>query len=118
MNFATKLIISAITIGFTVFGGIYTGFEKIDNRMDDKVAKGKKEVIALVKVMNTNNRTLIKSQDTKVAVQIAAVNGEMIEMRKDIRAILGIARKHQVFVNSNKPLYTIQEPTISQGKHL
>lgn len=118
MNFTTKLIISALTIGFTVFGGIYTGFEKIDNRMDDKVAKGKKEVVELVKSMNNENRIIIDAQDSKTAVQMVAVNNEMVEMKKDIRAILGIARKHQVFVNTDKPLYTIQEPTISQGKHL
>jgi hypothetical protein len=117
MNFFTKLAISAITIGFTIFGGIYTGFEKIDNRMDSKVEKGKKEVLSIVTLVQNENIAAIKAQDDKVTVQLVSINGEISEARKDIRSLLGIARRRQVFVKTEIPTYTIKE-SISQGNRL
>ena len=119
MRFATKLITSALTIGFTVFAGIWTGFEKIDNRMDKKVSEGKKEVLLLVDGANKKTDAVIKAQDEKVSVQLLAIRNEMGEVRKDVRVILGIARKSQVFVEKKaNSYYTNTETHNSKGNHL
>jgi hypothetical protein len=120
MNFATKLVISLIAISTTVVGSIWTGFEALDGRMDGKVEAGKKEVYHLLGEMKSDRDAALKAQDEKVSVQIAALHGEMIEMRKDVRSILYINRRlQQVELEKKGDLpYTSYKPTTKDGESL
>lgn len=107
MNFATKLIVAVITISATIVGSIWTGFETLDGRMDGKVKEGKKEVLTIVYALKEERNALIKAQDDKVSVQLAALQSEMGEVRKDVRVILGITRRQQVLLQKEaETLYT------------
>lgn len=118
MKFFTKVAISAISIGFTVFAGIWGGFEEIDKRMDDKVSKGRKEVLEIVYNLKDDEASLHKAQDEKFTVQMVAVNTNMLELKKDVRTILLITRKQQAFIeNKGKSYYTVRE-TENKGNHL
>lgn len=105
MNFATKLVISLISIAVTVVGSIWAGFETLDGRMDLKVKAGKEEVYHLMSEMEKSHSGALKAQDDKVGVQFVALHGEMIEMRKDIRSILTLSRR-QVVLKGEGPQYT------------
>jgi hypothetical protein len=93
MNFATKLVISLIAISTTVVGSIWTGFETLDGRMDQKVEAGKKEVYHLMNELKNDRDAAMKAQDEKVSVQFVALHGEMIEMRKDVRTLIILERR-------------------------
>lgn len=98
MNFGTKLIVSIITISATIVASIWTGFETIDSRMDGKVKEGKKEVLTLVYTLRNESTSLLKAQDDKVGVQLAALHNDVGEVRKDVRTMLGIVKRSQAFV--------------------
>ena len=117
MKFATKLIVATITIAGTIVGSIWTGFETIDGRMDTKVKEGKAEVLNIIHTFREERNALLKAQDDKVTVQITALNSQMGEIKKDVRAILGIARSQKVvFEKTPTPQYTNLEPENKETK--
>lgn len=119
MNFFVKLTIGFVTIASAVCGGIWGAFEINDARMDYKDDKVKKEVLTIVYGLKDERNALMKAQDEKFAIQMVAVNENMREIKKDVRSILGIARKSQVFVdNANKSYYTVRETENTKGNHL
>jgi hypothetical protein len=96
MKFMTKLMVAVITISATIVGSIWTGFETLDDRMDSKVSEGKKEVMTIIYNLKDERNALIKAQDDKVSVQLAAINNDIGEVRKDVRSLLGLVRRSQV----------------------
>lgn len=119
MNFVTKLIVSIITISCTIVASLWGAFEILDLRMDRKVDGGKKEVLTIVYNFKSERNALIKALDDKNTVQFVALAKDVTETRKDIRTLLNIARKAQVF--NPKPeehSYTIMELRHNEGKHL
>lgn len=116
MNFATKLIISVITIAGTIVASIWTGFEKIDSRMDNKVNEAKVEVYSRLSEVKEDNKVLLKAQDDKVAVQLVAITNDIGEVRKDVRSLLGIARKSQVFMYK-RPNYYYTDSKTKKGNN-
>ena len=86
--------------------------------MDDKVKEVKVEIYDKIHSLRDERNSLLKAQDEKFAVQMVAVNSNIGEIKKDVRAILGIARKSQVFVDkSGKTHYTVIEQG-NKGNHL
>lgn len=108
MNFTTKLIVSILTISATIVGSIWTGFETLDGRMESKVKEGKEEVLTIVYHMKNERNALLKAQDDKVAVQFQALTNDMQEIKKDVRAILGLTKK-KIVENKDDSLYTKNE---------
>lgn len=96
MNFATKLIISAITIGFTVFGGIYTAFEKNDSRMDSKVAKSEKEIYSEISDLKIERKELMQAQDDKFKAEVGGLKGQLISMDNKLNILIGLNKRREV----------------------
>lgn len=92
MNFATKLIVAIITISATIVGSIWTGFETLDGRMDDKVKEGKAEVITLMTNMKQARDMEIKLRDENLRVEIVAIKDGMSEIKEDIRGLYRIGK--------------------------
>lgn len=87
--------------------------------MDAKVKEAKVEVYDKINTIHGEGKALLKAQDEKIAVQIMAVNNNMVEMKKDIRSILILSRKTQAKLEKRQEsYYTINEPTTSKGNHL
>lgn len=104
MKFFTKLAVSVITIAVTIIGSIWGGFEHLDSRMESKVEAGKKDVLAIVYQVRGEGNALLKANDEKTSVQLAALNSQMIEMRKDVRSILGLTRR-QATLKTTREMY-------------
>lgn len=98
MKFVTKLVVAVITISATIVGSIWTGFETLDSRMDKKVKDGENRVKTIIYDLKEERNAMIKNSDEKTSIQIAAVRDDINEVKQDVRALLGIARRSQVFL--------------------
>lgn len=103
MNFATKLIVTVITIATTVVGSIWGGFELLDLRMDRKVSQGEQKVMALMGTVkdeaiqvaaNLKSESELKVQviDQKFMAEISGVKTQLTSMDSKLNILIGMAK--------------------------
>lgn len=88
MTFLSKLIVSSITIFTTLFGSIWACYEYLDKRMDEKVDRGRNEVVALVQANKSERDGILKSQDEKIAIQFNSIKEDLTDIKEDIRILV------------------------------
>lgn len=119
MNFATKLIVAVITISATIVGSIWTGFETLDGRMDDKVKEGKKEVMTYIQGMKSARDAEIHGINLQFYAEISGVKTQLASMDSKLNLLIGMGKRQQVLVDKEQEsLYTNMETTKKEEESL
>ncbi len=103
MSFATKLIVSLITISSAIIGSLWGAFEIIDARMNDKVSFGEVRVIALVEESKKDSEIKIKNAVTQADLKLKIVDTKLFTELSGIKNMVGsMDRKLNILIDKSK----------------
>lgn len=113
---AIKVLGALFGLFLTVVGGIWTGYEVLDLRMDHKVMEGKKEVLSIMAVLKDERNAKIQAVDDKITERSRSLEGKIDAVNGKVDILLRLAtssRKRDVSQDNEKLTLKSQRDSLS-----